>query len=355
MEEDTTRPGWSQWSTYSALYKTYMTDPNTIYVKIDDDVVFMEDHAIPELVRAVLEHPEAHSIQANVVNNRWTYWLHHRMNAIWPYLIDDDPSAKWAANSWRPSELPRFSGTLPSVGTNFTAHYWPPSARENKGHRWLPVEHSPSKADALAHTPYGPFQPNPEVGIPGHAVNWAIPAQSHYSLFENLERNSLHNYFYGNGIDGMYNLWYTRYNINVFAIRGSHVALKPFWNNEYSKLGVGDEYLLTLVIPQELRMPAYVATRAVVSHFSFHRDRERLLRSDILDRYRAYANEMVCTADNQKMQFAKKGNPHWYPENKPVPNKDVEFGQDADEDDIQDGPGDSINGDDHEKLENSRV
>lgn len=38
-EEETSQPGWSQWGTYANLYKLFMTDPDTIYIKMDDDVV----------------------------------------------------------------------------------------------------------------------------------------------------------------------------------------------------------------------------------------------------------------------------------------------------------------------------
>lgn len=41
-----------------------------------------------------------------------------------------------------------------------------------------------------------------------------------------------------------------------------------------------------------------VNTHAIAAHFSF-RSQHEMYDTDILDRYRAYANEMVCTKDNQ--------------------------------------------------------
>lgn len=93
--EDTARGDWNLWGSGFKNIWSNMTDPDTIYVKIDDDIVgltsliswstgilnlfqvFMEEKAIPELVRTVLEHPEAHSVMANTINNRWTHctWL----------------------------------------------------------------------------------------------------------------------------------------------------------------------------------------------------------------------------------------------------------------------------------------
>lgn len=48
---------------FGDLYRDYMTDPDTIYIKIDDDIIFIDDYAIPELVRTTLEHPEAYDGQ----------------------------------------------------------------------------------------------------------------------------------------------------------------------------------------------------------------------------------------------------------------------------------------------------
>lgn len=100
----------------------------------------MDDLAIPEMVRTVLEHPEAHSVMGNVVNNHWTFcqsytaselsskalthmtlgYHHHAANAIYPYLADRDHPAPGDLRSWRPSELPRYSGKLPATNQDWT-------------------------------------------------------------------------------------------------------------------------------------------------------------------------------------------------------------------------------------------
>ena len=38
----TDRPGWSQWGSYAKLYEDYMLDPDTIYIKMDDDIVSLK-------------------------------------------------------------------------------------------------------------------------------------------------------------------------------------------------------------------------------------------------------------------------------------------------------------------------
>ena len=42
----------------------------------------------------------------------------------------------------------------------------------------------------------------------------------------------------------------------------------------------------------------FVNTHAIAAHFSF-RTQHELYDTDLLSRYRAYANEMICTKDNQ--------------------------------------------------------
>lgn len=65
----------------------------------------------------------------------------------------------------------------------------------------------------------------------------------------------------------------------------------------------GDEGLLTEYVPRELNMPVLLATRAIAVHFAYRTDRKAMLQTDVLDRYRLYANEMVCATENQKTAF----------------------------------------------------
>lgn len=172
-------------------------------------------------------------------------------------------------------------------------------------------------------------------------AGWALTAQTHYSFFTNHERGELRRYSYGNDYDGTWNQWYNRYNINLFAIRGSYVSKKPFWDGAYPSIDKGDEYLLTEVIPKSLDMPVLVATRAIATHFSFRGDREALLKSDVLDRYEALANELYCPANTMLSRLGRPLTPHQKPSPKgPVVSPaDASFGNDE----VGDGPQDFIN------------
>ena len=55
------------------------TEPDTIYVRIDDDVVWIENGAIEKLVKCKIEKPEPVIIGANIVNNAICSHLHERL------------------------------------------------------------------------------------------------------------------------------------------------------------------------------------------------------------------------------------------------------------------------------------
>ena len=60
-------------------------DPDAIYLKIDDDVVFIEDTAIPSIVKRLYENEDVFAVSANVVNNPALSWIHNHMGVYHPY------------------------------------------------------------------------------------------------------------------------------------------------------------------------------------------------------------------------------------------------------------------------------
>lgn len=113
------------------------------------------------------------------------------------------------------------------------------------GHRWLPL---PKGEEILYRTPisqsqYNAFRPN--------WTSWAIGAQVHYSLLENIENNQLSKYYYGSGLDDtrevIWNMVYERMSINVMVIWGRDVLENlPFQDTD-------DEQELSINIPLKLR------------------------------------------------------------------------------------------------------
>jgi hypothetical protein len=59
-------------------------EAGNIYVKLDDDVIFIDDDAIPHVVNTLLTHPESVLVSANIVNSPKLSWLQYHSGAILP-------------------------------------------------------------------------------------------------------------------------------------------------------------------------------------------------------------------------------------------------------------------------------
>ncbi|MCJ1385677.1 hypothetical protein MMC17_008800 [Xylographa soralifera] len=269
----------------------HAVDNNTLYIKIDDDMVYIHEDAIPRLVHSRLAHSSAFDIAANIINSPLTNWFHARTGAILPYLPEPSPPHNHSSQdtSWRASSLPSYSTPvelsydfgnlgdgypLPSIGQ--------PGAPPYRNHRWLPLPPSPRNLQKtpIAKSSYDAF------GLAW--TSWAMAAQQHYSLLSNIETHHLHKYHFGDSA-GMWDMQYDRYNLNFLAIWGHDVrANLPITD---------DEQELTSDLPKILGRPLLVDTRAVVSHFSFGPQKEGMRETDLLARYEALAEEMVCLGE----------------------------------------------------------
>lgn len=174
---------------------------------------------------------------ANIINSPLTDWFHHRTEAVRPYLPETKPPPRLNGTekkeSWRASELPKYNETPPDEFVfgekeEKQEHFntgqvgGPPFA----GHRWLPLVDTSAN---LLKTPIAKAEYNPwGTGW----TSWAIGAQQQYSLFENLEKNEMGRYWFGNE-EGIWNMQYERYNLNFLAIWGKDARLeKPTWDDE---------------------------------------------------------------------------------------------------------------------------
>ena len=182
-----------------------------------------------------------------------------------------------------------------------------PGAPPFKGHRWLPLKDQQKNLynTPISHTQYDAYGPD--------WTSWALAAQVQYSLLENIEKDQLDKYHYGGGLDldreGIWDMKYGRMNINFMAIWGKDVLdAVPFEDTD-------DERFLSETLTRRLDRrksfhlvdttcstntlkALYVNTHAIAAHFSF-RTQHELFDSDLLSRWRAYANEMICTKENQ--------------------------------------------------------
>ncbi|OJD24972.1 hypothetical protein ACJ73_03662 [Blastomyces percursus] len=275
---------------YAKIWDRTVTDADTLYIKIDDDIIFIDDNAIPKLVSLKLEHDHSFLVSANVVNGAPLPYHHHRAGAIRPYLPELVPPNNNSNNNitnntaysnvtslrqptWRASQLPYWEGPddfeFPlEVGNAPYAN-----------HRWLPV-HSEGRT-AIYRTPIQHALCSPWAENRG---KWSLAAQQHFSFLESLERNATDVYDFARR--GVWDMGFERISINFIAFWGrdviNHLPL------------VDDEGMLTKSIPKRLRRPVLVATGALAAHYAFASQVNDLKQTDILSRYRAYANDMIC-------------------------------------------------------------
>ncbi|OAA34324.1 hypothetical protein NOR_08540 [Metarhizium rileyi] len=248
-------------------------DNDYMYIKIDDDVVFIEDNAIRSIVCTKLTRPDIYVVSANVVNQPMISWIHWNLGAVRPYLpeIEREYPAPEAGHQvdWRASALPSWDGS-----SDISANFW--SSPDRKKHRWLPVRGKSSfvlDKTPIVETQYDAFG----TGL----QRWEVAAQEHYSFFENLESRELWRY--------KFNIWdfqRLRMGIQFIAMMGRDInAAKPIDRD--------DEEHFSVTMPKRLGKSAVADGRGVIAHYSFG-PQSGLGTTDILDRYRSYAKENVC-------------------------------------------------------------
>ncbi|KAI9719704.1 MAG: hypothetical protein M1828_006137 [Chrysothrix sp. TS-e1954] len=240
-----------------------------LYIKLDDDVVFIGNETIPSLIKSKIEHPEHLAISANVINNPALASTHYHLGAIRPYLPDLSPlpAENEKSPSWRASELPPWTGP---PDFRLAKH----SSTSGPRHRWLPL---PSTF-GLDGTPI--VMTDWRFG--GAALNsWSVAAQEHYSFLENLEKGELSRYDL-HSWDGHYK----RISINMIAVLGDDIV-------SYRPVPKDDEQWLTVDLSAKTGRHVVIDGKALAVHYAFG-PQKGLDTTDLLERYRSYAQEEIC-------------------------------------------------------------
>lgn len=252
-----------------------------LYVKIDDDVVWMADDTIPRLVSMKVAHPEYFIVSANIINSPLMGWMHYHMGAVHPYLpefkgVFDPPSphnnglmSPPKRKSWKYTDYPEWEGP---DDWYFDLDQDPPY----EGHRWLRLKNDTD----LHRTPITEIQYDTwGTGL----KSWAIVAQEHYSFLENLLDDHLDLYKFKR-------VWladYERLSINLMILWADEVL-------DNLPMDTVDEEWLTKVLPKRIGKSVAVESEALGAHFSFSFQESGLITSDVLPRYKDYAEENVC-------------------------------------------------------------
>jgi hypothetical protein len=116
--------------------------------------------------------------------------------------------------------------------------------------------------------------------------SWTLGAQYHYSFLEHLENDSLHRYKVP-----IWEFQYEKVGMSFVCIWGADiVATRPLPGGSEIELA----RFLSVDIPQRTGRGAVVDGKALVVRFAHQEQREGLESTDLLDRYKGYADEYVC-------------------------------------------------------------
>ncbi|KAI1338091.1 hypothetical protein F5Y15DRAFT_407742 [Xylariaceae sp. FL0016] len=305
---------------YKCLWE-YATDDKTIYIKIDDDIIYIHPDAIPQLVHTRLAVPHAYAVSANLVNSPITGLEQYHHGAIHPFTPDQSSKPQgYAAETWRTSKIKKFPAKeLDDIkNKNDKQIMFPESSYRGAPFLLISEDHHD-----LLHTPLGRYDQNPGedfIAFSPAWKSWAIAGQQQYSLLYNLEKNWMHRYFFGRapiyapdakgpnknkiipnppgapGGEQVFDTQFRRYNLNFCAVWGSDIK-------EQLPIADDDEDDITNLIPKRTGRPFIIDTKSVVAHFSFFTQTEGVTRTDLLDRWRAFANEAVCELTNLKVPW----------------------------------------------------
>jgi hypothetical protein len=261
-----------------------------LYIQISSEIVFIANDTIALIVLTRLEHPDYFLISANVVNQPILAWVHHHLGVVRPYRPEPKPPARpqKVTNSttfdWHASTLPPWTPPFSSSeGEDILApsdygipiDFVPPF----KGYRWLPYA-SPSATIPTAVT-------QEVLSTNGGGIwSWTLGAQHHYSFLEHLENDALDRYKIP-----LWEFQSEKVGMSFVYIWGADiVATRPLLGA--TEMDVAR--FLSVDIPRRTGRGAVVDGKALVVRFAHEEQRQGLESTDLLDRYKGYAEEKVC-------------------------------------------------------------
>jgi hypothetical protein len=243
-----------------------------IYIKIDDDVVYIHEDTIPLIVHTLVTESKAALVSANVINSPEHNWIHYRSGAVHPYLPELEAPSNESLSTlenpiWKVSDLPSWIGpggwTSPPVGdfSNALKDLLPLASDEEivaglLRHRWLPLEDPLDISKTpIAQTSYNAFGPG--------WSSWAIAAQQHYSFLYNLEMGQLSSYYmnhgFGENSSAIWDHTGDRLSINLLAVTGDMILD----NIDHMAASESDEMYLTVDLPSQVNKREWIPHRLV--------------------------------------------------------------------------------------------
>ncbi|KAJ5170623.1 uncharacterized protein N7500_003406 [Penicillium coprophilum] len=241
-----------------------LANDNVMYIRIDGDILFLEDNAIPSIVKTKLDNPSALMVSANVINEAALASLHSHPGTALPYLPElydvkqPSRSKSQLEHDWRASSLPHWQGP-----PSFTVHkdFEPPF----EGHRWLLPRDAGSGQDPIARSVYT------ENGPTLH--DWTV------------EDNDLGRYKFPIWVDPTEPI-----SDNFGCFWGDDAMdLHRIFRSDNQNRSVHNWHMSDGSRPHVI-----IDGKGLVSHYSARQGAAGLDATDLITRYRAYAQEKVC-------------------------------------------------------------
>lgn len=89
------------------FYK-YYTEPNTIYCKIDDDIVFMQLSKFKDFIKFRINNPQYFLVYANIINSGLSFYIHNKHGA-YDLIIPKKIEYNSLSMAWEKPEFAEFS------------------------------------------------------------------------------------------------------------------------------------------------------------------------------------------------------------------------------------------------------
>eukprot|EP00884_Botryococcus_braunii_P006949 jgi/Botrbrau1/16255/Bobra.0066s0040.1 len=238
--------------------------PNSLYIKIDDDIVFIQDGAIEALVEAKLR-SRFLFLSANVVNHPLLSPVHARLGALLPFAPSVGESHWCASDDASACKLLKQPRKCSGYDCEWVL------VRDEKG--------QPATLD-------GTVAANATYADPWTCFlwNWRCAAIVHHSFLHRWRERSLKAFEFSSW-DFNYAA-FDRWSINFFIFNSSDIPAPP--------LPTDDEVFLGQQLPEKLQRHCGAAGQAtLVVHFGYYPQTEGLLRyTDVLSRYEEVARSI---------------------------------------------------------------
>ncbi|KAH8430338.1 uncharacterized protein LDX57_008002 [Aspergillus melleus] len=259
-------PLYSIWKPGDSLVSTHQ-GKEVLYIWIDGDMVFLEDHTIPTVVKTTLDHPDSTVVSANVINAAALQALHSHSGVALPYLPELVASATSLSQDWRVLRLPQWDGPA-----NFSVlkDFLPPS----DSHRWLLSSDDNADRTPISTSVYTDHGPGLD--------HWSVHAQQHYSFLHHLEAGDLYRY--------KFPMWKNPSE----AVSQSFICFRAQEKNLLQEQERANIRLLQVAGEIRDTNQLIIDGKGLAVHYTMDTNSKGLEATDILHRYRAYAREKVC-------------------------------------------------------------